>query len=177
MEGLKYDQWLETHQPFHWFAEFYEIIHDKGGFDIIIGNPPYIEYTKIPYKIKDYSTLKCGNTYAFVVERCMKIITKKSRFGMIVPISSICTDRMIDYQKLLIAKNCWNSLFAERPSKLFTGAEVQLVITLLQIESGDSIFSTVYNKWGVDFRECLFDTLCYIQVNQFLRKCSFPNIS
>ena len=42
----KYEDWLKSHQPFHWLAEFYEIIHDNGGFDVIIGNPPYVEYTK-----------------------------------------------------------------------------------------------------------------------------------
>jgi hypothetical protein len=31
-----YHDWKESHQPFHWFAEFYEII-SKGGFDVVIG--------------------------------------------------------------------------------------------------------------------------------------------
>ena len=38
--GINYDTWLTTHQPFHWFAEFYEIVHDNKGFNVIIGNPP-----------------------------------------------------------------------------------------------------------------------------------------
>ncbi len=37
-----YAQWLKSHQPFHWFVEFYGIIQDRGGFDVIIGNPPYV---------------------------------------------------------------------------------------------------------------------------------------
>lgn len=41
-----YEEWLETSQPFHWLAEFYQIIHGNGGFDVIIGNPPYVEYNK-----------------------------------------------------------------------------------------------------------------------------------
>ena len=36
-----YQQWRDSHQPFHWFVEFYGIMH-KGGFDVIIGNPPYV---------------------------------------------------------------------------------------------------------------------------------------
>ncbi len=36
-------QWKASHQPFHWFVEFYGIMHG-GGFDVIIGNPPYVEY-------------------------------------------------------------------------------------------------------------------------------------
>jgi hypothetical protein len=34
-----YANWLTMHRPFHWFAEFYDII-SKGGFDVVIGNPP-----------------------------------------------------------------------------------------------------------------------------------------
>ena len=45
-------------------AEFYEIIQGNGGFDVIIGNPPYVEYNKKVkgvavsdiYKINGYTT-------------------------------------------------------------------------------------------------------------------------
>ena len=37
-----YAKWLKSHQPFHWFVEFYGIVHERGGFDVIIGNPPYV---------------------------------------------------------------------------------------------------------------------------------------
>ena len=32
---VDYDAWLSSHQPFHWLAEFYEIISGNGGFDVI----------------------------------------------------------------------------------------------------------------------------------------------
>ncbi|NJN90393.1 MAG: hypothetical protein HC878_08465 [Leptolyngbyaceae cyanobacterium SL_5_14] len=41
-----FEKWRNSHQPFHWFVEFYSII-DRGGFDVIIGNPPYIESSKV----------------------------------------------------------------------------------------------------------------------------------
>jgi methylase of polypeptide subunit release factors len=56
---------LSLHQPFHWLAEFYQIIHGNGGFDVIIGNPPYIEYNK-----KDPKTKKA-------VSDCYKLINIK----------------------------------------------------------------------------------------------------
>jgi hypothetical protein len=31
-----YAKWSRTHQPFHWFIQFYGILSD-GGFDVIIG--------------------------------------------------------------------------------------------------------------------------------------------
>src|SRR5579859_972181 len=41
----KCKHWQESHQPCHWWIEFYGIMK-AGGFDVIIGNPPYVEYEK-----------------------------------------------------------------------------------------------------------------------------------
>ena len=41
-----YTKWLKSHQPFHWYVEFFGTMK-RGGFDSIIGNPPYVEYTKV----------------------------------------------------------------------------------------------------------------------------------
>ena len=30
-----YAKWKESHRPFHWFTEFYEIVVNNGGFDVI----------------------------------------------------------------------------------------------------------------------------------------------
>jgi len=51
-------------RPLVWSIEFAEIFHDRGGFDIIIGNPPYVQKEDIAdpcgtLSIKDYKdTLK-----------------------------------------------------------------------------------------------------------------------
>ena len=34
----EFEKWRSSHQPFHWFAEFYGIMA-SGGFDVVIGNP------------------------------------------------------------------------------------------------------------------------------------------
>jgi aminoglycoside phosphotransferase (APT) family kinase protein len=41
-----FDKWLSSHQPFHWLAEFYGVICNRG-FDVVFGNPPYVEYSKV----------------------------------------------------------------------------------------------------------------------------------
>jgi len=40
-----FERWRTSHQPFHWFVEFYGIM-SGGGFDVIVGNPPYAEIPK-----------------------------------------------------------------------------------------------------------------------------------
>ncbi len=56
--------WRDSHRPFHWLAEYYGIMSD-GGFAVIIGNPPYVEYSKVrgEYQVLGLDTLVCGNLY------------------------------------------------------------------------------------------------------------------
>jgi methylase of polypeptide subunit release factors len=74
-DSAAYEKWLKSHQPFHWFVEFYGIMQ-SGGFDVIIGNPPYVEYPKVKntYQIRHYQTEQSGNLYAFVLERSTSLI-------------------------------------------------------------------------------------------------------
>ena len=46
----EFGAWRESHRPFHWLAEFYGIM-SGGGFDVIIGNPPYVEYSHVRRRI------------------------------------------------------------------------------------------------------------------------------
>ena len=64
-----YDAWRASHRPFQWFVEFYGIM-SKGGFDVVIGNPPYVEYrtVKDDYSVRDLKTEGCGNLYAMTWE-------------------------------------------------------------------------------------------------------------
>ena len=122
-ESLAYEKWRESHQPFHWFVEFYGIMQG-GGFDVIIGNPPYVEYSKVKsdYTVREYSTESCGNLYAYVVERNAALIATNGWSGMIVPHSAICTDRMDAVQRLFLERNTtWISTYDIRPDKLVHG--------------------------------------------------------
>ena len=150
--------------PFHWFIEFDSILK-KGGFDVIIGNPPYVEYSKVKkeYELSGYSTIKCGNLYANFIERSIDVLIDKAKFGMIIPISFSCTKRMAYVQNEIEknSKNLWISHFAERPSKLFSGAEVLLDIVIFEKGKPFNLFVTGFNKWNSTDREELLSGLKY----------------
>jgi hypothetical protein len=167
--GLYYDEWQKSHQPFHWLAEFYEIIHDNGGFDVIIGNPPYVEYFKKSkgksvadiYSIKGYSTIECGNLYAYIIERCKKIINGVC--GYIVPSASVCTPRMEKLAKLLQMGILWTSIWDERPSTLFDGVDQQLCIHLFKSSEVYSSYTTRMNHWAAIERPIIFRNVTYMR--------------
>ncbi len=165
-KSISYEDWLASHQPFHWIAEFYDIIHGNGGFDVIIGNPPYVEYNKKDkitkkavsdyYKITEYDTESCGNLYAFCIERSYKIINGLY-FGMIIPTSSISTERMLPLQKILFKHGLYYSTFGFRPAKLFDGGtSANLHLSIVICKKDNQKFSTSHIKWNASFREHLF---------------------
>ncbi len=171
--------WRERHQPFHWFVEFYGIMHE-GGFDVIIGNPPYVELNAMKeYEILSYSCEKAGNLYALVIERCYSLSSVVGRQGYIVPVSSISTDRYESLQRLLSEHTIHYSSFDDRPSRLFSGLEhIRLTIHLIgALSKSRSWFSTCYNKWSSTERPILFQLLRYTAVEAPVMIRSLPKLS
>ena len=162
VEALTYDRWLRTHQPFHWLAEFYEIISGNGGFDVVIGNPPYVEYSKIrdTYKVSGYKTENCGNLYAFIIERSLYISRKKT-CGMIVPTSSLSTVRMKPLQNILVQRGLIHSTYGFRPAKLFDGGtSANIHLSIFLCDGNDLGVSALHHiKWNAVFRPWLFTSL------------------
>lgn len=165
----EYENWKTTHQPFHWWVEYYNIIMNNKGFDVVIGNPPYVEYSKVKenYSLLEYTTMHCNNLFAFCIERSLNLLIVNGKFGMIVPLSSISTVRMSSLVKTIEIFYSWISNYAERPSKLFEGAEVQLSILLISKIKKSKIFTTSYIKWNAEFRKYLFNNIFYIISKNF----------
>ena len=177
--NVKYDHWLATHQPFHWFAEFYEIIHGQGGFDVTIGNPPYLEYSKVKsdYRVLQVETMPTNNLYAFVSERSRKLVHSCGYVGLILPNSSVSAEKMQTLQKMFQRSSvCWISSYAWRPSKLFDGANMLLAIWIVRQDQGESCFVTRYHRWHGEFREFLFLTLQYIEATNHVAPFRIPKL-
>jgi hypothetical protein len=91
-----YASWLKSHQPFHWFIQFYGIL-TSGGFDAIIGNPPYVVNTsdKVEYGIREslFATYPSKNLYAFVLERSLRLGDPNAAVGMIVQLTALSDAR------------------------------------------------------------------------------------
>jgi Eco57I restriction-modification methylase len=168
LKPTDFENWLTTHLPFHWFAEFYRIVSGNGGFDCVIGNPPYVEYSKIKkvYIIHNYDTLECGNIYAPVIERSTTLISDTGMCSMIIPSASVCTPRMsklmdMEHNKY---KGIWISNWDERPGKLFGEVDQQLSIHILKKNQRNRFFFlTTMNHWNSDERRNIFPCIQYYE--------------
>ena len=171
-ENPEFKAWRESHQPFHWFAEFYSVMRE-GGFDVVIGNPPYVEISKIKeYRLIDFVTRNSGNLYATCVERSAHILDKGGRFGVIVPLSGFSTSRMNAYQDLVLERFSFNAISFysgdAHPSVLFDGVKYRLSI-VLSGSSSVGTYTSHYMRWYAEERPYLF------QKNISYKKCSFQD--
>jgi hypothetical protein len=161
--GAAYEDWRTAYQPFHWFLEFHETLN-AGGFDAVVGNPPYIELKNLSrYKLLGYRTESAGNLYAMMIERSMALVNATGRQGFIVPVSSVSTDRYSELQELLTERDLHFSSYDDRPSRLFDGLEhVRLTIHLIGGAAPQPrIMSTRYHKWTAEERAALFQVIRY----------------
>jgi methylase of polypeptide subunit release factors len=177
----KFNNWKKSHQPFHWYSEFYGIIKN-GGFDVIIGNPPYVEYSTVrkQYIINNYDVESCGNLYAFVIERNFEILCLNGRSGMIVQLPMVCTDRMKPLQNICKEKDSklWFANFDDRPARLFEGLQhIRATIYLAKKgKENENIYSTKYNRWYSEVRSILFNLLAFEEISDSLFDGAIPKI-
>ncbi len=173
-----FEKWKTTHQPFHWFAEFYQIIHDKGGFDVIIGNPPYLEFRQINYALKNYNSADTKAVHAVCIERSSQLINKNGAISMVVPLSIVSTQRMKIVQEIIEAnRTSWYTNYSWRPAKLFDTVNRALTIFVAIYSANPVTFSTTYQKWISETREELMDRIYFNEVPRERKLCWIPKIS
>lgn len=163
---VEFISWYRSHQPFHWWAEFYEMMYDEDGqfkgFDVVIGNPPYLEINQIDYKVFGMKTLDSGAVHNMCVERSLNIANPQGCLSMIVPMALVCTQRMVMMQQLLEQnRSCWYANFAWRPGKLFDEVNRALTIFVCNPNPGKTVFTTPYIKWMSEIRSLLFQSINY----------------
>lgn len=161
-EEAHYEDWKATHHPFHWLAEFYEIIHGNRGFDVVIGNPPYVSMAQIDY-IKSSKEFKCSDLYGFVIRRVLTLKAQQGYHGFIVMHNLAFSRNFVDVRNILKKEpgTKWFSFYSRIPSGLFSGdVRVRNCIYLLS-PNGRGNYTSKLNRWFTEQRPVLFNTLKY----------------
>ena len=155
--------WRASHQPFHWFIEFHAIVHERGGFDAIVGNPPYVSVRKIDYRFPRLSQRKYSDIYAHVLERCMDLTKARGRLALIVPLSITFSE---DYgelrEKICDFGRTWFSSFDILPSPLFSGVAQRCTILIGKSCSEADVATSRLHRWRSISRPFLFSQVGYV---------------
>lgn len=121
-------------------------IHNK--FDYIVGNPPYVEYSKYPRNKELFTDY--GNLYADTLVNSLNLLSDGGGVGLILPLSYVSTGRMSKLRDLVYNESEKQIVlnFADRPDCLFVGAHQKISI-LIAKKGGETCktFSSTYKHW------------------------------
>jgi len=171
-----YRRWRATHLPFHWLVEFHKIMH-KGGFDVIVGNPPYVSIKKIAYQVGPTED-EFLDIYGHVLSKSQALTTHNGRCGMIIPLS-ITFSRDFEMLRKNLCKwgAGWFSSYDNIPAALFAGVSQRCTIWIGH-NSYAGVFVAPMYRWRASYRSYLLQTLTYVSVDNIdFSKLGIPKLS
>jgi len=155
------DKWAASHQPFHWLVDFYAII-SSGGFDVVIGNPPYVGVSEVAYLRSEDLASGVPDLYGHVLIRSKTLTKNDGRCGMIVPLSLCFSGEFAPVRRHLSqGTRSWYSSFDNIPAALFAGVSQRCTIWLGHLCPHESAEATALQRWRASTRASLFPNLCY----------------
>ena len=129
---------------------------NKRTFDIIVGNPPYVEDSKSDLN----PTTKYGNIYGNVLENTALSLADKGAMGFVIPLSYVSTPRMKSLRNKMFSliKEQYILSYADRPDCLFTSVHQKLCIVFgrKRNTTESTIFTDSYKYWYNAERDTLF---------------------
>ena len=145
---------------FEWRFEFPEVLNDEGdfiGFDVVIGNPPYLRIRDELVKVREYffENYKVSENqldlYHLFIEKSFNISNKSSIHSLIVPNAYLANQNNIRLRKFIL-DNFKIDRIIDIKDDVFDEASVDVLIyifakledsnlsTYLTVENGDFIF-------------------------------------
>jgi len=179
---------FEKTKPFHWALEFwYVYFADDGnvkekedkGFDVVVGNPPYIDSeemtNKIPIQRQYISKSKLyksasGNwdIYCVFTELAINLLNQNGYFGYIIPNKILAAEYAISIQKILYNYKIVEIRDYSRVN-VFEGAAVYPIVltvkkeipnnNLINVEIYDHREENIYKTYTNMFEQSLLEKL------------------
>jgi Eco57I restriction-modification methylase len=197
--------WINSHHPFHWLVEFYGIMR-SGGFDVVVGNPPYVGLaasatseacgigTPFGRLFIAYRTVGGGNLYALFGERSLNLLRPAGRWSLVVPLSITFGREFVALRQLIAesSRTLWYASFDNIPDRVFTGAKEsqntskanQQRVTICiaakdQSRASESavIQATPILRWRASERAQLLASLPYSSVSDIAGPSGWPKIA
>jgi adenine-specific DNA-methyltransferase len=124
---------------FDWDKEFADVFKD-GGFDCVIGNPPYVRSDTIDSVSKEYiskrysSAIKQYDIYILFIEKSIKLLNTKGLLGIIVSNKFLISDYGKEIRKFILSNTEIKKAIDVSYDNVFKTASVYPYIIILKRE-------------------------------------------
>ena len=159
-------------KAFNWEKEFPKVF-TKGGFDVIIGNPPYVSHDRIDNKnfLKDnfisYSAF--GDLYIFFYELAHKILNSNGISSLITSNSFLKAEYGKPLRQYVKEYSNIEQVINIENTQIFSDAIVNTVIlTFKKTKTGDSALVVNSEYRGLDFNTFIEENKMKYSQNDFL---------
>ncbi|MBP5556339.1 MAG: Eco57I restriction-modification methylase domain-containing protein [Bacteroidales bacterium] len=141
-------------KAFNWQEQFPKVF-EKGGFDVVIGNPPYVNAIELKksysdeeynYLKKHYSTAKgTVDLYIYFFEKGLTLLKPYGVLAYITPNRYLSASYGTALRQLIINNYSFYQLIDYSDKKVFEDASTYPVITMLQNGTNDSVLCGKFN--------------------------------
>jgi len=126
-------------KAFKWNDEFKEIM-DKGGFDVVLGNPPYVSANNMPFldreyfnKKSEYKTLKGKwDLYIPFIEKSIVLLKKQGLLSVVIPYNFLNQPYAEPLRKHILENCRIHSIADLHQVKVFESATVPSCIIVIE---------------------------------------------
>ncbi len=131
------EDWSKT-KEFDWNTRFRKIVVEEKGFDVIIGNPPYVRIQILPKDqvafFSKHFVSATGNydIYALFVERGLQLLKPGGILGFILPHKFFQAAYGQGLRKLIAEKNALMEVVNFRDNQIFEQASTYTCLLFLQ---------------------------------------------
>jgi type I restriction-modification system DNA methylase subunit len=160
-------------QYFHWELEFVEIFLEKDGFDVVIGNPPYMQIKEIPAEERRYfencyefATGRFNIFYLFI-EKTRKIVLENGLVSYIVPDRLLLNTQCDNLRKWLLNDNQILEIISFN-EQVFDTADVDTIILTFKRRTSRKNYLTARVKavpWEINLASAKEIPYSYIELS------------
>jgi adenine-specific DNA-methyltransferase len=143
-----------TDKPYFLWHLWFKEVFDKGGFDIVIGNPPYIEFKKLPSKekelYKNYQTAsRKYDLYVLFIELSNQILKEKGCHCFINPTTFLMKDYGIPLREFIKTKFRIKEIIDFADYQIFESAITYTgIFSFVKRNKEDEKYNFIYQKFS-----------------------------
>lgn len=142
LQSFFQEDWVKT-KPFDWEVHFRRIM-EEGGFDVIIGNPPYVRIQtllrdQVAFFNQHYASAT-GNydIYILFVERALQLLKPGGILGFILPHKFFQAAYGKGLRKVIADQRCLMEIVNFRDNQIFEGSSTYTCLLFLQKDGAKS---------------------------------------